>query len=200
MLALGGILISGCATTVVQPVAISSQEYKSVYYQGQVSAETVKELEQRYPANFWKSNGLIIPKEQRKQVAVRLFSSSPKQADLARSVTEMFTSSFVRSQAFTVVEREKLAHLLAEFELNQSGLMQEDGAAETGKMATASIVISGDFSVIGDKERLEARAIDMKTGRILFSEQSSQSIINIQAAHILAEKFIQGLTEILYAE
>ena len=202
-LLVAAVLLTGCAvpeTTVITPTPVTSRLYRDIEPRAQVPPETVRELEQKYPPGFWENGRGDLSDEQKKRVTVKLFSSATSMFNEAKFVTEVFVSVFSHSPSFIVVEREELDHVTSEFELNQSGLMNQEAAPETGEMETAEVVVTGDLIQLGNESRLEARVIDIKTGRILLTEQSHLPVITIQAAEMLARRVIFRLEELVYPQ
>ncbi len=192
------LLLPACSATRVTPTAVQSEQYQEIAYQGQVPVTVQEGLDQRYPRGFWDQQGNQVAPPDRKRITVKLFSSRPSQPDLAQSISEVFASTLTRSQNFIVVEREQLDQLISEIELNQSGLMNSSDSPKTGSMDSAQIVITGDIIQVGNDNRLEVHAIDMKSGRVLLSEHSNPIAITIQAAETLARRLIRRLEQLVY--
>ena len=191
------LLLSGCSAKIVRPVAVSNQEYKTVESPGQIPDNTLAEIQQRYPDGFWQENGLKtppIPLSQRKNIAVKTFTTQEGQEELAHSITDVFVSALVNSKSFIVVERKNLDYIFSEFKLNQSGLMDQEEAAEPGELKNVSIIITGSIG-----QRLEVRALDVKTGGILVSDQSTSPKVTISTAQELAITFISHLVDVVYS-
>ncbi len=184
--------------TRVTDTPVTTEQYQDVQFQGQVPVTVQQQLDQRYPPGYWDQSNTQIPVGQRKRIAVKTFSSRPPQPDLGNSVSEIFASTFTRSQSFIVVEREQLDQMITEIEINQSGLMNSTDAPETGNMDSAQIVITGDIIQVGNDNRIEARAIDMQSGRVLLSERINPQGVTIQAAETLARRLIRRLEQIVY--
>ncbi len=196
------LLLSGCTGTAIQYSPVTEEQYPAIENQGQVPVATVKELDSRYPAGFHNSDGaggVMVPAGQEKKVSIKPFSSGPAQVEQARSTTRFFAAALARCQGFILVERAQLEGIIGEFELNQSGLMDQNNAPETGNMDAADIIITGDILQMDDGLRLQARAVDMNSGQVLLSEQSNtMATVTSQAAEMLALRLISGLEAIVY--
>lgn len=66
----------------------------------------------------------------------------------------------------SVVERARLAELQAELALGQSGAVDVATAARIGKLAGATHLVAGSFTVVGAKMRLDARVVDVASGEV----------------------------------
>ncbi|MCI5166169.1 MAG: hypothetical protein D3903_08740 [Candidatus Electrothrix sp. GM3_4] len=190
------LLLSGCNAKIVRPIAVSNQEYEQVEPQGQITANTLAEIRQRYPDGFWKENGLKIPHvalSQRKNVVVKTFSTHEDQEELAHSITDVFVSTLVQSNSFIVVERQNIDYIFSEFKLNQSGIMDQQDAAEPGELKNVALIITGSIG-----QRIEVRAVDVRTGEIMVSEQTTSPAVTISTAQELAKNFISHLVDAVY--
>lgn len=192
------LFLQGCTLTPVRPASVTTATYENVQPQGQVPPNVQQELARQYPPGFWEQPNTAPPPGQRIKVAIRPFSSRPDQPDLAQSVTEVFVDIFTRSQVFAVIEREEMGQVLNEFEVSQSGLADQTDAPETGNMEAPTIMVTGDVIQLGNDNRIEARAVDIKSGKILLSERITPPAVTIQAAESLARRLISKMQETLY--
>jgi curli biogenesis system outer membrane secretion channel CsgG len=194
------LLLSACTGTAIRHSPVTEEYYAPIENQGQIPADTVQELNSRYPPGFHEGGRVIIPPGQEKKISIKPFSSGPDREESARSATRVFAAALARTNGFVLVERAQLSGIIDEFELNQSGLMDQDSGPETGNMDTADIIITGDILQMDDGLRLQARAVDMESGRVLLSEQSTLlPMVTVQSAEMLAARLISGLREIVYA-
>jgi len=65
-----------------------------------------------------------------------------------------------------VIERARLVDLQTEMKLGASGQVDAKTAAKLGKLAGASHLVAGSFTVVGTKMRLDARMIDVSSGSV----------------------------------
>ncbi len=191
------LLFYGCGTP-VKEVSITTTDYEEVAYQGQVPEQVFKDVQKRYPPGFWQESGSVIPPDQQLRVSIRRFDSSPDQPDLAKIVTDVFVTSFVRSRAFNVVEREQLDRLATELELNQSGMVEQVNAPETGQLTATDVIITGAVNQMGNTINLEARVLDVASGRIVLAESISPAAIDTRSASMLARMIITKMKEQYY--
>ena len=113
--------------------------------------------------------------------------------------TEVLTTSFVKSEAFKIIEREQLQKILKEFELTQSGIIDTSNAKQIGKMVGADAIVIGSVTKIGNDMRLDARIIDVESGIILTAEKS-EGETDIKSIGIMAESIVAKLVNRFYKE
>jgi hypothetical protein len=68
---------------------------------------------------------------------------------------------------FRLVERRMLAQIRIEEAFQTSGEVSDDSAVSMGQKSGATIVITGNVTVVGNKQRLTLKALDVKTGQIV---------------------------------
>jgi TolB-like protein len=82
-------------------------------------------------------------------------------------LSDMLTTDIVASGAVTVVERERLAKVLAEQQLQMSGLIQDSDAVRVGEMLAATKIVYGSFVISGESLRIEARLVDTRSAVVV---------------------------------
>jgi len=198
-------LLSGCPAPVVEyPVPTrrvkdQSTDYQQVRHEGQVSKQTSKELQKRYPAGFQEEKQIVIPLDQQIRVSFRLFTSNPRQPDTAKMVTDTFVTVFVHSNIFNIVEREQINQLTSELELNQSGLVDQDKAPDTGQFSATDVIVTGAINQAGARV-IDARVLDVASGRIILAERITPAAINRQSAEVLARILLNRMKKKFYNE
>lgn len=75
-----------------------------------------------------------------------------------------------------IFERQRLADLLAEAELDASGAVTGEGAMRLGELAPLDAVFTGSYSRVGQAVAIGARLVSVVTGEVLFSRALSVSI------------------------
>jgi len=86
---------------------------------------------------------------------------------MGKMISEFLTTAAVNTAAFNIAEREQLAKVLKELELNQTGIINEGEAREIGRMVGAEVILTGSVSRIGNAMRIDARFIDVESGNII---------------------------------
>jgi TolB-like protein len=94
-------------------------------------------------------------------------SKSPDFEWLRTGLSDMLTTDVAASGAVTVVEREKLAEVLKEQELQLSGAVKDDDAVRVGAILAAKRIVYGSFIVAGQSLRIEARLVDTESAAVL---------------------------------
>lgn len=102
-------------------------------------------------------------------IAVTPFTNLSGQKDydwLSVGIGEVFTTKLGSLSCFNLVERIKLSEALREIELGQTGLIDENTAPKVGKMIGAEGLVVGSFQIIGQTIRIDARLLDVETGKV----------------------------------
>lgn len=144
---------------------------------------------------------IIIAREKVK-IAIMEFHGLNEEArkdNLGQIFTEVLTTSFVKSEAFKIIEREQLRKLLEELQLTQSGIIDTTNAKQIGKMVGADAIVIGNIIKIGNDMRLDARIIDVESGIILTAEKS-EGKTDIKSIGLMAESIVADLANRFYKE
>lgn len=195
MIIVTGIYMSGCA--VVRDTPQTDTTYAATGYQGQVPQSTMKELEKKYPPGFWKEKTLNIPMKDRINIGIKEFTNATQQQDLEKTITEIFITAFSKSGAFNVIERQQLEKVLNEFELSQSGIIDTSTSKEIGQLTGVEAIVTGTVSQMGNNQRVDARVIDISTGRVVIAERTDQAN-NTQRINLLARRLINRMIDKYY--
>jgi TolB-like protein len=108
------------------------------------------------------------------RVAIMEFRNATASDDLAalgKGLQSMVTTDLANVQAIRVVERERLKDVQGELKLSHGQGFDKDTAAKIGKLAGATHLFSGSYTVVGDKMRLDGRMIVVSSGDVLLAEQ-----------------------------
>lgn len=195
MIIVTGIYVSGCA--VVRDTPQTDTKYAATGYQGQVPQVTMEGLEEKYQPGFWKEKTLNIPMKDRINIAIKEFTNATKQQDLEKTITEIFITAFSKSGAFNVIERQQLEKVLNEFELSQSGIIDTSTSKEIGQLTGVEAIVTGTVSQIGNNQRVDARVIDISTGRVVIAERTDRAN-NTQRINLLARRIINRMIDKYY--
>ena len=191
----GSLLTAGCA--VVEETPQTQTTYRSSSYRGQVSPATLRDLDARYPEGFYREAGKAVPEGERLSIGIAAFEGPGPLAPLARQVTDVFSTTFVKSGLFKVVEREKIDRIAAEIELGQSGLVDPAQAREVGRMTGMQLLLSGNISDSGGNRRIDVKVVDVNTGEAVLAEMLD-GVIDADRAGFLARLVAKGLAERYY--
>ncbi|MFO0751570.1 MAG: CsgG/HfaB family protein [Myxococcota bacterium] len=111
--------------------------------------------------------------DQALRVAVLDFTNAapdPAWDALGKGLQSMVTTDIAELAAgrddLTVVERARLVDLQNELALGKTGALDPKTAAKIGKLAGATHLVAGSFTVVGGKMRLDARLITVQSGDV----------------------------------
>lgn len=95
---------------------------------------------------------------------------------LSKGLADMFITELSKVETFQIVERANLQKIIEEMKLGQSGVIESSAAQEVGKMLGAQNLILGSFMMMLDgKLRIDARLVEVETGRTLKAEEETGS-------------------------
>ncbi len=130
-------------------------------------------------------------------IAVTPFANLSGQKDydwLSTGIAEVFTTKLGSLSCFDLVERIKLSEALKEIELGQTGLIDENTAPKMGKMIGAEGLVTGSFQIIGQTIRIDARLLDVETGRVqVFAGAYGELDKIFEAQDRIAASFLEAL-------
>jgi len=95
----------------------------------------------------------------------------PALDDLARAVSELLTVTFSRSSECAVVERDRLAAVLAEQSLSSAGVLEPGTRRTVGRLLGARWMLHGSLARRGTRLWIAAHVTELESTRILTSEQ-----------------------------
>ncbi|MBN2281370.1 MAG: hypothetical protein JXQ65_12390 [Candidatus Marinimicrobia bacterium] len=100
-------------------------------------------------------------------VDFRNTGGDPKLNYLEKTIPENIITRMAKNGRTEIVERTRLEDALKELELGISGIVDEQSAVELGRAVGANAILLGSFASIGQKIRINARLIDVKSSRII---------------------------------
>jgi len=86
-------------------------------------------------------------------------------------ITDVLITELSSVPRLTVVERTRLEDVLAELELGSSELAERETQLRLGRILGAASIVVGDYVAVGSILRLDARAVDVETSRIIHSAE-----------------------------
>ena len=89
---------------------------------------------------------------------------------LARTLTDRITENLTASLEVTLIDRESIEKLLNELSLSSQGMTQAEGRLSLGKLLGAHYLIMGEYSEIVGNLRLDARIVEVQSGRVIASD------------------------------
>ncbi|MFQ6618685.1 MAG: FlgO family outer membrane protein, partial [Fidelibacterota bacterium] len=102
---------------------------------------------------------------------------------LERTIPEAIITNLAKLGKIDIVERARLNAALEEMQLSMSGVVDAGTASKLGKAVGASSVLLGSFVQIGEVIRINARLIDVETGKVIQAEsvqgKAGEEIFNL---------------------
>ena len=89
---------------------------------------------------------------------------------LENTIPEVIITRMAKGGRIDIVERSRLEDALEEMRLGMAGVIDEQTAVELGRAVGANAILLGSFVSIGERIRINARLIDVKTSRIIKAE------------------------------
>jgi len=120
-------------------------------------------------------------------LAVTFFDTNttdPKLEPLGRGLASMLITDLSPLEALQVVERARMSELLAEIELQKSPYVDKSTAVSVGKGLGAEWVLTGAVATLEPDMRLDARLVEVSTGKVLETE----SVVGPISEFFLLEK------------
>lgn len=108
------------------------------------------------------------------RVAVMDFTDAAAEGqfdNLGKGLQSMITTDLAAASAFELVERARLKDIQGELKLQRRSEIDPKTAVKIGKLAGASHLVSGSFTVLGDKMRIDCRLVAVDNGKVLLAEK-----------------------------
>ncbi len=108
-----------------------------------------------------------------KRIAILYFDNSSedkKLNQLKKGLADMLISDLSKVSMLNVVERAKLEEILKEQKLNNTSNFDAKTASKIGKLLGVEHIMTGSFFELMGRLRIDARLLDVETGKILKSE------------------------------
>ncbi|MDP2645413.1 MAG: CsgG/HfaB family protein, partial [Desulfobacterales bacterium] len=116
-------------------------------------------------------------------------------APLGRGLAAMLITDLKNAgTSLRLIERSKIAALLKEIALSQSGSVDEATAVRAGRLLGAQSISFGSFVVLGDAVRIDTRIVKVETGELIMAESiegGSDAFIGLERQ--LAQKIAASL-------
>ncbi len=97
-------------------------------------------------------------------IAVADFTGNDK--EIGRFLSETLLTQLAQSGKLALVERTEIRQALSELKLQSSGLFEPQQVKKIGKMLSADCVVVGSFLIRDNQLIVNARLLDVKTGRL----------------------------------
>ncbi|MBN1499042.1 MAG: hypothetical protein JW982_02715 [Spirochaetes bacterium] len=113
------------------------------------------------------SPAVILSEKNEAKIVVADFEVFLIQKDYGSLVSEIIISGLSSDGNLEIIERHRLTEILAEYELSQSGIINAEEAVKTGKLAGADQMIVGSVGKLGVEYVVNARIIDIESGKVI---------------------------------
>jgi TolB-like protein len=140
---------------------------------------------------------LAAPPPPKPTLAILFFDYTGKDQELEplrEGLAQMLISDFSAAPQVRVVERARLKALLEEQKLGQSGKIDPASASRVGKLLGARFLVLGSYFDLKSVLRVDARVVEVETGRILRSVGTNGAADDFWA---LEKSLAQKLGEVL---
>ncbi len=88
---------------------------------------------------------------------------------------------------------------IAEVELNQSGLVDSANSLEIGKMTSMQLLLSGNLSNSGGRQRIDIKVADIRSGNVILAEKMDGQL-DAESIGFLARLVVNKLAKQYYSE
>ena len=113
------------------------------------------------------------PNPDAKRIAIIYFDNGSDNKELSRlrkGLADMLISDLSKIKMLNVIERARLEEILKEQKLNNSKEFDASTATKVGKLLGVEYILTGSFFEIVGSLRIDARMIDVETGKIVKSD------------------------------
>ncbi len=108
-----------------------------------------------------------------RRIAVLYFdnnSGEAKMKALSKGLADMMITDLSKYYMLNVIERDKLEEIMKEQDISQTGRFDQSTALKLGKLLGVECILAGSYFEMMGSFRMDARIIDVETGKIIRSE------------------------------
>lgn len=98
---------------------------------------------------------------------------------LGASCTEAIFEILTNDHTVRVVEREYLNKIIEEVKLQNSGLVDEKTAIETGRLLGVQYFVFGSITALNETVKISTRTVSVTTGQVISSNSVNGSLNNL---------------------
>ncbi len=197
MVCISFLLMAGC--NAVKETPQKQTVYSESGTHGQVPANTISDLQNQYPKGFYNEKEKTIGDNEKISIGIALFKGAGALAQTAEQATDIFSTTIVQSDLFRVVEREEIDRIVAEVELTQSGLVDPAHSLEVGKMTSMQLLLSGNLSDSGGRQRIDVKVVDISSGEVVLAEKMDGQV-DADSIGFLARQVVKKLAKRYYSK
>jgi len=101
-------------------------------------------------------------------------SNNSKYSFIGKGFSEIISYELRKSSALKIIDREKRNELMEEMKFSLSGMADEAGQIELGKLLTAGYLIYGEIVDMGDLLLINLQMVDVDTSEVVWNEQVTE--------------------------
>ena len=119
---------------------------------------------------------LVLPvkkSEDRMNIAIAEFSGRNVSSMEAAIVSDFLRGELVKSEQFTVLDRQNMEKVLNEQKFQLNECTTEECAVQMGRLLNVKKIVSGSLSKLLDKYYITINIIDVETGKIEYADKDS---------------------------
>jgi len=105
----------------------------------------------------------------------------PNLAWLRKGLADMLVAEFARNPSLVVVQRDRLEEVFREQAFQLSGRVAEESAVRVGRIAGATVLVTGSVSVVDGTLRLDAQLLDVERGAVLGTANAQGPVQDVSA-------------------
>ncbi len=144
-------------------------------------------------------NQVVSPEKVVESVPMAIFdfeSKAPGNPDLGQQLGDILTARLSTYDQFTLVERKRLQDVLAEMQLNLSGMVETGQATKVGKVVGARILVFGRAFAVDRDLYLVAKIVGAETSQVkgVMARGKLESDLSATIDQ-LVEKLVDGLDQ-----
>jgi len=124
-------------------------------------------------------------------------AAGPELDGFGAALADMMVTDLTLVPELTLVERQRLADVLAELELSETDFIDESSAQELGNGLGAEMVIVGSFSAIEGKLVIDCRIVAVATGAVIKAARAEGVVADFVS---IEKEVVEGLVDGLDVE
>jgi TolB-like protein len=128
------------------------------------------------PSNASATSGSPLAPKFKRRVLLTVFLNEHQDKDreyLSASIPDAFANPLVETQNFVILNRKSVVRYLEAMGITPSEVYDESNAVGLGKAIGADVVLVGKFSNASEEVLIEAKAVDVQTGRTSVEAKTS---------------------------
>ena len=124
-------------------------------------------------------------------------AAGPELDGFGSALADMMVTDLSMVPDLQLVERQRLADVLAELELAETDFIDESSAQELGHGLGAELVVVGSFSVVQGKLVIDSRIVAVATGAVLRAARAEGEVVDFVS---IEKDVVEGLVDGLQVE